>query len=342
MTISTLPLTDLGFAAAAVVEQLEPKPAHHAPGVYWNLSEDIYHADASLGSTDMRRLARDPRSFWWESRFNMMRAGIEEEETPQSRETKIVGRALHAAVLEGRDALEARYAPTYYKGNTKVGMAEIAEIIASGREPIKARYWRRAVLASSIIRADPEVGDAFYNTIATELSVFWTCPRSGIKKKARLDAVKPRAIVDFKTITNRDDVPFEELCCRHIGSYGYFTQAECYRDAWAQIPSLIDAGAVFGAPSDDVVERLRLASPIELAAFVFVFLQKAGAPLVWGTTISPGNGILDNARDDIRRAEDNWRDCMDQFGGTETPWIKSRPLTELDINDIPTWAFRRY
>ncbi len=341
MSIATLPLTNLGSAAAAVVEKLEPKKEQFAPGIYFGLDEDVYHADPALGSTDMRRLARDARVFWWESRFNPNRDELEEEETSQARETKMVGRALHAAVLEGRDVLEARYAPAYSPGNVKAGIEERRAIGTAGKTAIKFKYWKRILIASSIVRNDPECGDAFHNTIATELSIFWICQRSGIRKKARIDAAKPRSIVDFKSITNRDDIPFEELCCRHIGSYGYFTQAECYRDAWAQIPALIDAGAVFMAPSREHVERLRRAATNDLTAFTFIFLQKTGAPLVWGTTISPGNGILDNARDEISIAESNWREYVEMFGGVDTPWIRSRPLTELDINDVPAWSFRR-
>lgn len=342
MTISTFGTTTLGAAAAAVVEGLAPKREPFAPGIYWNMPEDDYHADVSLGSTDMRLLARNPREFWWQSKFNPIRDDEDDEESAQEKEAKIVGRAMHAAVLEGHEALKARYAPTFHKGRVKAGIAERAKIAAAGKEPIKFKRWRRILLASSLIRNDPECGAAFTNTIATELSVFWVCKRSGMRKKMRLDAVKPRSIVDFKTIVNRDDVPFEQLCLTHIGRYGYYTQSECYKDGWAEIPGLIDAGAVFGAPSMDVVDRLRRAAERDATAFTFIFLQKTGAPAVFGTTISPGNGILDNAREDILRAEANWKEFNERFGGTDTPWMIPQPLRELDINDIPPYAFRRY
>lgn len=342
MSIKTFPQTSLGAAAVAVVEKIEPKREPFAPGIYFNLEEDSYHADEAFGSTDIRRLARDPRSAWWESRFNQMRDDEDDDEKGAAKEAKVIGKATHAAVLEGREALEERFAPTFHKGNVKAGKDERAAIIASGKEPIKFKRWKRIQLAASIIRNDPEVGEAFTNTIATELSVFWVCSRSGMRKKARFDAVKPRSIVDFKTITNRDDIPFEELCKRHIGRYGYYTQAECYKDAWEQIPGMIDSGLVFNSPSNEAVSRLARASSQKLTAFVFVFLQKEGAPLVWGTTISPGNGIIDHARADIETAEANWIEYIQRFGGTDTPWITSKPLEELDMNEIPSWSFRRY
>ena len=341
MAIKTLPVTSIGAAAAAVVEGLEPKAWLLAPCVYFGLDEELYHADPALGSTDMRLLARDPREFWWQSRFNMMRDDEDEEESASGREAKVIGRATHAAVLEGREALEARFAPAHHKGNIKAGKDERAQIIESGREPVKFKRWKRVVLAASIIRSDPHVGAAFTNTIATELSVFWECPRSGIRKKARFDALKPRAIGDFKTIANRDRIPFEEMCCRHIGSYGYHVQAECYRDGWVEIPRLLAAGAVFGEPPPGAVDRLKAATNSGIGIFAFVFLQKDGAPLVWGATLSTGSPILEEARREIETAESNWREYVERFGGTDTPWLVSHPLRELDISDIPAWAFRR-
>ncbi|HEY8066574.1 MAG TPA: PD-(D/E)XK nuclease-like domain-containing protein [Methylosinus sp.] len=342
MTIETFQTTTLGAAAAAVVEGLTPKREPFAPGIYFGLDEEVYHADEALGSTDMRLLARNAREFWWKSKFNPIRDDEDEEETAQSKETKIVGRAMHAAVLEGHEALKDRYAPTFHKGNVKAGIAERAAIVSAGKEPIKFKRWRRILLASSLIRNDPECGSAFSNPIATELSVFWICGRSGMRKKMRLDAIKPKSLVDFKTIVNRDDVPFEQLCLTHIGRYGYYAQAECYRDGWAEVPALIASGAVFGAPSTEAVDRLRQAAERDLTAFTFVFLQKTGAPAVFGTTISPGNGIADNGRAIVAQAEANWKEFNERFGGTETPWMVPQPLRELDINDIPPYAFRRY
>jgi hypothetical protein len=326
----------------AVIEKPEPQErVDHALGVYWNLDEDSYHADIALGSTDIRRLARDPREFWWGSRFNTISEEDDEESESKGKDAKLVGKAMHAAVLEGREALEARFAPAFHKGNVKAGIEERKIIAAEGKEPIRFKAWKRTLVASSIIRNDPYVGEAFNNTIGTELSVFWQCPRTGMKKKARFDAVKMRALVDFKTITNRDDKVFEQLCHEHIGKYGYYTQAAYYLDAWDNIPTLLASGAVFNAPSPEHVARLKKAAANELTAFVFVFLQKAGAPLVWGTTISPGNGLIDNARDDIELAEANWKEYVAKFG-TDQPWLLSKPLAELDINEIPAWTFRRY
>lgn len=337
--IATAPLTTLGAAAAAVVADIKPpKPAPFEPGIYFGLDEDAYHADAALGSTDIRRLARDPRAFWWESRFNPY---SEEDDEKKDSDAKIVGHAIHSAVLEGREALEARFAPTFHKGNVKEGKEERKTIEAQGKTPIKFSKWQRALLASAIIRNDENVGDAFRNTIGTEVSVFYVCKRSGMRKKARFDAIKPKSIVDLKSITNRDDVNFEDLCHRHIGAYGYYTQGACYMDAWAEIPALIASGSVFNAPSAEAVGRLAKAATSALTAFTFVFLQKEGAPLVYGTHMSPGNPLFDQGRVDIERAEENWTRCIKKFGSVDVPWIESRPLAELDISDIPAWAFRR-
>lgn len=307
------------------------------PGIYFGLDEDDYHADKANGSTDIRKLAKDPENWWWDSRHNPNR-----DDDSDDSEAKMVGRAIHAAVLEGREALEARFAPQMHPGNIKAGKDEKAAIEAAGKTPIKFKAWKRIQIASAMVRQDPECGAAFTNLIGTEVSVFWTCEKTGMAKKCRFDGLKPRAIVDLKSITNRDGIDFEELCHRHIGSYGYFIQAAHYMDGWSQLSKLVDKMLVYGmnAAPKGTLERLAKAAREPVAAFVLVFMQKNGAPLVWGTQISPGNELLERGRIEIDIAADQWKHYADEFG-IDTPWVTSRAFEECDINRIPAWAFRR-
>lgn len=306
-----------------------------APGIYFGLDEALYHADPALGSTDIRKLAACPPNFWWDSRFNP----DPDEDAEEKGDAKIVGTAMHLCVLEGREKFEACFGPTFKPGNIKDGKDERAAIEAGGRTPIKWKFYKRILKASAIVRGNKYLGSAFTNTIGTEVSVFWTDPGTGMPKKCRFDAVKPRAAVDLKSITNRDGIDFVELCRRHIGSYKYHVQGLHYMDGWNQMAGLIDAGAVFDAPDAETIARLRSAAAQEVAAFIFVFVQKSGAPLTWGTQISPANGIFEAARNVIRTAEENWTANVARFG-LDTPWIEEKPLEELDINDIPAWTFR--
>ena len=69
-----------------------------APGVYFNLPMAAYHADPSLGSTDLKSLLVHPAAYWRRSHMNPNR--IDDSDTP----AKKMGRALHSLVLEGETA----------------------------------------------------------------------------------------------------------------------------------------------------------------------------------------------------------------------------------------------
>lgn len=74
---------------------------HLAPGIYFNLPEDIYHAVDALGSTSIKELAKKPCK--WQ--YDRLRPRKEIES-----EFIIWGSAWHCRVLEGRAAFDDRYA----------------------------------------------------------------------------------------------------------------------------------------------------------------------------------------------------------------------------------------
>lgn len=53
----------------------EPPPLKsHEAGVYFNLPAAEYHADPSLGSSDLKRLLQAPAVYWWHSHMNPERS----------------------------------------------------------------------------------------------------------------------------------------------------------------------------------------------------------------------------------------------------------------------------
>lgn len=75
-----------------------------APGIYFDLPEERYHADPALGSGSIRALAKCPVYYWLDSWMNPLR-----EEAPET-PALLFGRALHKIVLEGKVAFERGYA----------------------------------------------------------------------------------------------------------------------------------------------------------------------------------------------------------------------------------------
>lgn len=301
---------------------------HHPDGIYFGMSDTVYHTDPALGSTGLKKLIGNAPDFWWESHMNPARP--DDGDTP----AKTFGRQLHLCVLEGVERFKAGHAPQYYPGNVKAGIVEVADIKAAGKVPVKFKDWSKILAASAFIKANTTLANAFENG-EPEVSVFWTV--DGIRFKARFDYLKRNAITDLKSLANMYGKEFDKACRDAIGGYDYIVSAEHYSEGRRQMKRLFDTGSVFG-PVD--MDWLSVVAANEVFAFVFVFWQKDGAPISHGIKMSPGNPLFAYARTLISKAVNNYSLYMSEFG-TETAWVPSTPLEELDETDLPVWYQQR-
>lgn len=315
----------IGIAAHQVAAEVAPIIPD---GIHFNLSETAYHGDPALGSTGLKDLIDNAPDYWWDSWMNPAR--------PEEKETDAIrfGRAVHKCVLEGRDAFEAFYAPCDFPGNIKAGKEEREKIEARGMLPLKRDEFNRILAASAFIRANSYLRDAFTGG-QPEVSVFWTV--DGIRYKARFDYLKMRAIADLKSIRNPLNKSFVQACKERIASLDYVISAAHYMDARRRMAGFVKAGLVYGAPDTEQFRSwlIQVAGITEFA-FVFVFWQAEGAPISHGFTISPGNPILETAKQSIAKAVWNYQKFTEEFG-TSAAWVPSTPLEELDETDMPIW-----
>ena len=314
------------------------EPTTIAPGIYFGLDEDVYHASTALGSSDHKRLAESPALFWWESRMNpMWEPG---ELTP----ALTIGRARHCIVLDGPVAFARTYARKMENWSTKAGKEEKESFAARGMTALPKDDYDRTLATAAIVRQNPYLAEAFAAPIETEVSVFWNA--RGLQKKARFDGLKPRAIVDLKNIANERGISFPMACLRYLHNYQGHVQADHYREARLAMRGLWEDGLVRGDHDEAMLEQVVTAQEW---AFVFVFLQSSGAPISHAFQLSyrrlPGgeemNPIFDAGRQMIARAEANYKRCMEAFG-TDTAWIEPRPIAELDSSQmtLPSWFLR--
>lgn len=319
----------IGDLADDVVAEAGEKAGftHHTDGIYFGMSDAVYHLDPALGSTGLKKLIGNAPDFWWGSSFNPAKED-ENDDTP----AKIFGRQLHTCVLEGADRFKALHTPYMNPGNIKAGKDEIAGIKASGREPIKFRDYSKILAASAFIKANKTLARAFEGG-QPEVSVFWTV--NGIRYKARFDYLQINSIVDLKSIENRSDKEFKQACRDAMASYDYIVSAGHYTDGRRQMKGLFASDKVFGLPSgqEDWLSKV-VSNPV--FAFVFVFWQKKGAPISHGIMLSPGNPLFDRAAERIAQAIENYRLFMGEFG-TDTAWVPSTPLEEADETAFPVW-----
>lgn len=301
---------------------------HHEDGIYFGMSDAVYHADTALGSTGLKKLVSNAPDFWWDSPMNPARDG--DDDTP----AKVFGRQLHLCVLEGEERFKALHAPYMNPGNIKAGQDEIAAIKKVGKVPVKFKDYSKILAASAFIKANKTLANAFKGG-EPEVSVFWTV--DDIRFKARFDYLKLNAITDLKSIANQNDKEFGKACRDAVASYDYIVSAEHYTEGRRQLKRLFDAGKVFGKVDMDWLAQV---AANEVFAFVFVFWQKTGAPISHGIKLSPGNPLFSYARNMISQATDNYRRFMTEFG-TDTAWVPSTPLEELDETDLPVWYQQR-
>lgn len=297
-------------------------------GIYFGLDEVLYRADPALGSSDHKLLAQAPEAYWHGSHLNPARPI--EKDTP----ARALGRGVHKAALEGADAFRRNFIrrPDDLERLTEKVRAVIAP---RGETILSGEHYDRAMLAAGMIRSHPDLANSLDGGLP-EVSVFWTTEVDGkpVRSKARFDFLKPRAVVDIKSIAIKRPLPFKVLCLRAIKSFRYAVQADTYLEARALVPGFINAGAidVFGdhRPTDAYLEALAAAPNF---AFVWIFWASDGPPLVWSGSVSPGNPLLADAHSLVERARRNFVSFRDRFG-TEAAWIDFEPLAEITPDDF--------
>ncbi|MBY0561455.1 PD-(D/E)XK nuclease-like domain-containing protein [Hyphomicrobium sp.] len=257
-----------------------------APGIYFGLADDVYHADPSLGSHSVARLRYSGPHYWWESWMNPLR-----EEKKES-DAYIWGRAFHKLTLEGRSAFDESFARApvidEYPGccrivdDIKAKLAALGlpvsgnkavlierlkaadpeatfwdEIVAAaeagGKTLLKPGMHAEILLSGAMISKNPHLQPSFRDGFS-EVSVFWV--EDGVPCKARIDYLKLKATVDLKSIlTNRDDLTFDRLVHRAIAMYRYDMQCAHYQTARDMARQFVTEGKVFDMTGGRTLEH---------------------------------------------------------------------------------------
>lgn len=322
---------------------LRSRPLMHADGIYFDLPEEEYHADPALGSSNMKELAFAPCDYWYGSWMNPQRPP--DEDTPAQKR----GSAIHVLAFHGEDEFDRRY----MRGPDQLGMSSAEktastkagnkEAAALGLTMLPALEYDRIAIVCKKVMTNPYLSVAFSGG-AAEVSVFWTDVRGEgsrpIRKKARLDYVKPRGVGDLKSVINQFRLPFPRACINAITNYHYEIQARHYLDARARMPAMIRAGQVHGGVRNEEFAKL-LQGIVDAPRFAWqwVFWQSDRAPITWSRVLSPGNPMLETAASEIRGAEANYLAYLEYFG-TDEPWLENDVPAELFQEDMPPWFGR--
>ena len=186
------------------------------PGIHDAMPEDIYHADpvpgGSLSSSGARRLLETcPARFDYERR-----------NPPPSRDEFDLGKAFHTAVLgTGAETVVC----DFRDWKTKAAQEAKKAAYDAGKVPLLAHQAAEVNAMAGTVRQHPLAGPILSKG-EVEQSLFWVDDRTGIWRRARLDLLRPDAIVDLKSCESAD----EEHVTKAIARYGYHAQADYYRE----------------------------------------------------------------------------------------------------------------
>ena len=284
----------------------------HAPGIYFDLAAEEYHADSALSASGMKRLMTGPLEFWRNSVLNPHREEVETD-------AKELGTAFHKRLLEGRDLFQQHYgveldrddfpsalsgADTLKEQCKTMGLpvsGTIAVLCArileadpeaqlwpvlveenaaanEGKILLSASAFARIEASAALVEAHPDARRALRDGYS-EVSIFWTDDETGIRLKARLDYLRLRAVVDLKTFSNRNGKPIDRAVVEAVARERYYIQAVVYVEACEAAKTLIkaDPGCVHG-PVDPAFITEFANSPQH--GFVFVFLESCGFPAI--------------------------------------------------------------
>jgi hypothetical protein len=356
-----------------------PAPAPRPPiapirnaGVIFGLPAADYHADPSLGASDLKRLLQAPAVYWWHSWMNPNRPG------PQDSPARQKGRALHKLVLEGvepfcRCFAQAPEAEAYpgalvthddFKAKcrelgeplsgTKAELAKrikgkapdviiFDEILATframaerdGLEILSRDTMREVKDAAATIILNPHLARAFEGGVP-EVSIFWV--ENEVPLKARFDYLKPLTIVDLKRFSNTRERPVDMAIRGAIAEYRYDIQARHYLDAYRALYHFAherqSQGLVLGETHLPTKWHKALAPPDEMR-WTWVFHGTDGPPVSKGRDLVSGSPALNRAARELSEARSLYRDCMARFG--TDPWIDDEPVRELTEGDMAPW-----
>lgn len=202
-----------------------------------------------------------------------------------------------------------------------------------GKSFISREAFEQIEIAAKMIDADPEIRHAFRDGYP-EVTLIWTCPKTGVPMKARVDYLKLRAIVDLKSIGNVRERSLENAIRFEIASYHYNVQPSVYAEGVETVRRLVKADgkrAVHGS-DEQIAWALKWAAQTE-TEWLWVFQQKGDAPVTRGV-FYPLAGTTRMVTDEIvRQQKRRFRQFSETFG--TDPWVDVRPIYDLADEDLP-------
>ncbi len=318
------------------------------PGIYYFMTNEDYHADPALGSTDIRAFMKGPARYW---RTSWMNPNADLYRRPET-ESTIVGTGIHSYLLDGASKFTDLYmrrpddAPGASPSDKSAVTKAAKKNLLSYQTLLHGDDWRIIMDAGKTITEHPDLKDVFDGG-DHEVSVFWINDL-GIRCKCRFDILKPAGIGDLKSIANQHRDRLDIAAKWAIKRYRYDIQAAHYMEGRRQMPKLFKAGKAFVCTGDGgaaitelseargsmalILDRLQEVVACRQFAFQFIFISKE-SPEAWGCTLSPRNPIISHAQDQLQNTFQEFCNALELYG--TKPWPETWRLSELAMEEMP-------
>lgn len=345
------------------------------PGIHFGLNEDIYHAIPALSSTGLKNVLISAPDFYFNSWLNPLRN--EDQEDGEALEWRRFGKATHSRILEGKTRFDEDYVVEFIPPEgclkTKDDLKKYCDdnaienktswtkpkfidaIKFAGHKPLiyddaEAAYFRetggkiqmtekemrRIEIAASMIEKHPELKHAFTGGIP-EVSVIWE--KDGLPFKARLDYLKPRAIVDLKSFTNKRHKPIDMALHEAVANMKYHIQVALYIEAGREAIRYVRDNRITvynpqrNTPPDTFLAALQQSEGQE---FYNVFQKKGGAPLARGKKFNANLNMMKCAEASIAQAITMFKHYSALYG--TGVWVDDSSITDFEDALFPIWA----
>lgn len=197
-------------------------------GVYFNLSEDEYHAEKRLSASGIKQILNSPTEYWFNSRLNPLYKENKSEALTD-------GTILHGLVLEHEKFFEKFAVPSKeieaLNKNTNAFKEWRAANEGAGKRVLTlAKYQKFKTITAYLSQKGQVLDCGLFQGGRSEVSVFWT--EGGIKRKARFDYISKGRIIDLKTFAMRQNTDFSDHIRRYFYSFRVYIQMIYYLRAF--------------------------------------------------------------------------------------------------------------
>ena len=339
-----------------------------ASGVYFGLDEERYHAALALSASGIKSLRVSTLDWFMRSPLNP------EGDEDGDNEARLIGRAYHRRICEGRSAFAACYHaaidPGDYPGALRTN-EELTAAIARAGGPVRGvRGLRKAQLIEQLLALDPQAlaWDRLVAQHAVEHTGKILLPAPVIHRievAAMMIEAHPQLKKAFTGgapevsvfwVDGETGVPckcrFDYLKPRAIVDLKSFEARGLQLDkAIARAVALykynIQAALYLRGAEEarGLIAEGRVfgdADPALMRAihdanertFLFVFQSKGVAPVARGKVLAPGS-VLDIGKLEVEQALYLWARCWETFG--VEPWVDVSDITTFEDTEFPAY-----